>query len=66
MPALDPVQQRILTRFLPLSILPADPAMITAGTTAGLALPSTVSDGAGLTYVAGNTWDIPSPDKTLN
>ena len=45
----------------------ADPTLVTAGTTAGLAIPSTVTDSAGFKDTAGNTWDIPgSPDKTLN
>ena len=44
----------------------ADPTIVTAGTVAGLALPSTVVDSAGITDAAGNTWDIiNSPDKTL-
>jgi hypothetical protein len=45
----------------------ADPTIITVGTTAGLAIPSTVVDSAGITDAAANAWDIPgSPDKTLN
>jgi len=45
----------------------ADPTLVTAGTVAGLALPSTVVDSAGFTDTAGNTWDIVnSPDKILN
>ena len=45
----------------------ADPTLVTAGTVAGLALPSTVVDSAGFTDTAGNTWDIAgSPDKILN
>ena len=45
----------------------ADPMLVTAGTVAGLALPSTVVDSAGFTDTAGNTWDIAgSPDKILN
>lgn len=45
----------------------ADPTIVTAGTAAGLAIPSTVVDSAGFTDTAGNIWDIAnSPDKTLN
>jgi hypothetical protein len=43
------------------------PAIVTAGTTAGLAIPSSVVDSAVITDAAGNAWDIVnSPDKTLN
>jgi len=47
----------------------ADPTQVgtSAGTTAGLAIPSTVTDSTGYTDVAGNVWDIVnSPDKILN
>jgi hypothetical protein len=45
----------------------ADPTVATAGTIAGLQLPSTVIDSSGFKDTAGNLWDIVnSPDKILN
>ena len=44
-----------------------DPTIVTVGTIAGLAIPATVTDSAGIVDLATNSWDIPgSPDKTLN